>query len=163
MFLNGIRRHRGLERCFWTIVRWMATPYFGGFSNLLMAERDISAKAYQRICRVSRTWRRRRIQWCASVHTWMSSKHLASCTSTSKGRSTSSSARPGLSLEVVAHKVICGSFGYFLHVCKNGQWRVHRNAAQIPRFTKSLCVCYYTQSGWDRPQSHSSKPCGENS
>jgi hypothetical protein len=39
----------------------------------------------------------------------------------------------------------------------------HRNAAQIPRFAKSLCVCNYTQSGWDRPKSHNSKACSNNS
>ena len=45
----------------------------------------------------------------------------------------------------------------FLNVCRNWQWWVPRNSTQIPRFTESLCVCNYTQSGWDRPTSHSSR------
>jgi len=57
----------------------------------------------------------------------------------------------------------CGSFGYILQVCRNGQLWVRRNAAQIPRSTKSVCVCNYTQRGLDTAQSHSSKPCGNNS
>jgi hypothetical protein len=52
--------------------------------------------------------------------------------------------------------------GYFLHVCQNGQRWAHRNAAQMLGFTKSLCLCNYTQSRRDRPQSHSSKPCSDN-
>jgi len=50
-----------------------------------------------------------------------------------------------------------------MHVCGNGQQWAHRNAAQFPRFAKSLCVCNYSQSGRDRSQSDSSKPCGNNS
>ena len=67
------------------------------------------------------------------------------------------------SFEVVAQKRFCRSLGYFLHVCRDEQWWAHRNAAQIPRFAKSLCVHNFTQSGWDRPQSHRSKLCDNNS
>jgi len=74
-----------------------------------------------------------------------------------------STARPSSSFEVVAHKVFCRSFGCFLLVCRTGQWWAHRNAAQIQRFAKSHCVHIYTQSRWDRPKSHHSKPWGNNS
>ena len=55
MFLVGVGRHRGSQRRFWTIVRWMATQYMGGLFNFRMAERDIWANAGQRTCGVSRT------------------------------------------------------------------------------------------------------------
>jgi hypothetical protein len=38
-----------------------------------------------------------------------------------KGSVILSSSWPSSSFEVVAHKVYCGSSGYFLHVCRNGQ------------------------------------------
>jgi hypothetical protein len=58
---------------------------------------------------------------------------------------------------------LCAWFGYFLPVCRNGQQWVHRNAAQILTFAKFLCDCNYTQSGWVRPETHSSKPCDNDS
>jgi hypothetical protein len=80
-----------------------------------------------------------------------------------QGHAILSSAGPSSSFEVVAHIVSCGLVGYSPDLFGNGQWWANRNGAQIPRFAKSLCVCNYAQCGWDRPQSHSSKPCGNNS
>jgi len=64
---------------------------------------------------------------------------------------------------VVANHVFCRSCGYIPCVCRHEQWWMHRYVAQIPGFTKSLCIHNHTQSGWDRPKSYSSKPCGNNS
>jgi len=144
------------------MVRWMATRYLGGVSDIPIGERCISAQDHQPTCWVSWTWRGRSIKWGDAALTWKKWKCLASYTYSSKGDAILSSARPSSSFEVVAHQVFCWSFEYFLHVCGNGQQWGHRNASQIPTFIKSLCVCNYTQSGWDRAQSHSSKPCGNN-
>jgi len=85
--------------------------------------------------------------------------HLAQCTSCSTGGSILSTARPNSTFQVVAKKMVSRSVGYFLHVCGNGQRLVQRNATQIPRITKSLCIHNYTKSAWEKPESHSSKPC----
>jgi len=53
--------------------------------------------------------------------------------------------------------------GYWRHVFRNGQQWPPRNAAEIPRFAQCLCVCNYTKSGFDRPQSQRCKPCSNNS
>jgi len=142
---------------------WMATRYLGGFSAFPTAARHISANAFQRICGVSRAWQRWSINWGSHAHTWKSSMLLALCTFFSKGGAILSYARRSSSIEVVAHKAFCRQLGYILYVSGNGQQWVNRYAAQIPRFAKSLCVGNYTQSGWNRPQCHSSKPCGYNS
>ena len=39
---------------------------------------------------------------------------------------------------------------------------MHRNAAQIPGFTKSLSIHNHTQSGHDRPKSYSCKSSSNN-
>jgi len=163
MFLIGIGRHPGSEWRVWTKVPWMGTQYLGRFSDLPMAEMEISTNACQGTGGVSRTWRGQNIKSGTPACTWNLFLCLASCTSPSNAGAILSSARPRASFEVGAHKVFCGPFRYILHVCSNGHQWAHRNAAQTPTFAKSLCVCNYTQSGWDSPQSHSSKPCGDNS
>jgi hypothetical protein len=74
---------------------------------------------------------------------------------TSSGRSSS--------FELVTNLVFGWSFGYISYVCRNGQWLMHRNAAQITGFTTPLCGRNHTQSGWNRPKSYCSKPCSVNS
>ena len=162
MFLVSFGRHRGTQWHFWTIVPWMATRYLGGFSHFPMAERDSSANACQRTCIVSRTWPGWWIKRGAPSGTRLKWKCTPRCTST-KGGAILSSFWPSLSFEAVANRVFCGSCGYITHICRNGQWWTHRNAAQILGFTKSLCICNYTQSRRDWPKSYSSKPCSNNS
>jgi len=70
MLLIGIRRHRGSEWHFWTMVRWMVTWHLGGFSNFPLAEWDISAIACQGTCGVSRVWWRWNIKWGAPARAW---------------------------------------------------------------------------------------------
>jgi len=163
MLLICIGRHWGSEGCFRTMVLWMTNQYLGWFCNFPKAERHISANACQCTWGVSQPWQRQSIKWGAPAQNWNKWNRHASSTSSSKGSAISSSPRPISSSEVVAHKVLCGSFRYILHVCGNGQRCAHTNAAQIPRFAKSLCVRNYTQSGQNRPKSHISKPCGNNS
>ena len=62
----------------------------------------------------------------------------------------------------MAYQVFCRSCGFIQQVCRTGQWWKHRKAAQIPGFTKSVCICNYTQCGWDRLKSYNSKLCGNN-
>lgn len=59
--------------------------------------------------------------------------------------------------------IVTCRFFIFLHHNSNVQRCAHRNAAQISRFTKSLCFRNYLQRGWDRCQLHSSEPCSINS
>jgi len=159
----GIGRHRRMEWHFRTMIRWVATQYLGEFSDVLMAGRHISANAYPWTCGESQTWWRRSIEWGTPAWACKYYKRLASFTSSWNGPAIFSSGRPCLSFEVVAHKTFHGSFGYFLHESGNGQRWALRNTAQIRKFAKSLCVCNYTQSGWDRLQSHSTKPCSDSS
>jgi len=65
--------------------------------------------------------------------------------------------------EVVAKQLFCSSCGYVPHVCRNGEWWINWNAAQIPQFTKSCCSLNYTQSGWDWSISYYCKLCSNNS
>jgi len=162
MFFISVGRHGGLQQRFWTIVRWMATRHFGGFSDFPLAERDISAHACEWNCRVSRTWQRlhikrdtpsRREKWKCS----------AQCTHSTKGVAILSSSWPSLSFEVVANQVFCGSCGYIPHVCRNGQWPTHRNAPQIPGFMKSHWIGNHKQHWRDMHKSFSSKPYSNNS
>jgi len=163
MFLVSAGRHLGSQWHFWSMVQGMDTQYMGGFSNYPMAERDLSANACQWTCGVSRTWPRRHIKRGTPFGT----RQIWNCpswsTSSTKGGAIMFSSWPSWSFEVVSNQVFCGSCGYIPHVCWYGQRWTHRNAAQIPGFTKSLCICNYTLSGWNRPKSSSSKPCRDNS
>jgi len=140
----------------------MATRYLGGISNLPMAEGQILANACQGTCRVSWTWPRRRIKQ-DSASRREKQKCTAQCTSSTKVSPILSSFWPSSSFEVVANEVFCGWCGYIPHVCRNEQWWTHRNAAQIPGFTKSLYIHNHTHSGRDRPKSYSCKSCSNNS
>ena len=53
MIFISAGRHRGSQCLFRTVVWWMATQYWGGFSDSLMAGRDILANADQQTCGVS--------------------------------------------------------------------------------------------------------------
>jgi len=158
MSLVSFGRHRGSQPRFWTMVRWMATPYLGGFSNFPMAGRDIAADTCQTTSGVSRTWPGCWLQRGGPPRKIPKWKCAPQCTFTQSGAILSSS-WPSLSFELMANQVFCRSCGYIPHVCKNGQWWMLSNAAQIPGFTKSLCICNYTQSGRDRPKSYSSNRC----
>jgi len=141
----------------------MATPYWGGLSNFQMPERDIFTNACQQTCGVSWTWLRRQIKSGAPSGTRETWKCSPQCTSSTNGGAILSSSCPSSSLEVVANEVFCGSCGYIPHVCWNGQWWTHRNAAQIPEFTISIWIGNYTHSEQDRPISLSCIPCCNNS
>jgi len=84
MCFVGVGRHRGLQQRCWTIVQWMPTRYLGGLADFPMAERDISANACQRTCRVSRTWRRQRNKWATLSGTCESWKCSSSASPSQK-------------------------------------------------------------------------------
>jgi len=163
MFLVTAGRHWRWQPRFWTMVQWVATPYLSGLCNVPMAEKFICDKACQRTCGVSRTWPRCPIYRGPPSRTQETWKSSALCTSSPKSGAILSSSSPSSLFEVVANQVFCGSCGYIPHVCRNGQWWMHRNAAQIAGFTKSLGSCNHTQSGRDRPKSYCSKQCSYNS
>jgi len=163
MFSVSFGWHRGSQQCFWTMVRCMGTRYFVRFAKIPMAERDISANACQQTCRVSRTWQRRPIKRGASTRMREKWKYCPLRTSSTKSSAVLSSSWLGSSFEVVANEVFCRSCGCFPHVCRDGQWWTHWNAAQIPRFTQSLCIRNNTQSGRDLYISHCSTQCGNKS
>jgi len=140
-----------------------ATWYPGGFANLPIAQRTVSANACQRTCGVSRTWPWQRIKTGAQSGTRQKWRCTPRCTSSSQGGAFLSSSWPCSLFEVVANQEFCGPCGYVPHVCRNGQWWTNRNAAYIPGFTKSLCICNNTQSRWDGPKSYCSDPCCYNS
>jgi len=159
MSLVGVGRHSGLQQSFWTMVQWMATRYLGQFTNHLMDETDIAFNASQRTWGVSHTWQWWRIEIGAPSHTRQQWKCTPWCTSSANGRAIFASSWPSSSFEVVANKLLRGSCAYIPQGWRNGKWWTHRNAAQIPGFTISLCICNDTQSGRDRPKSYSCKPC----
>ena len=163
MFFVSIGRHRGSQWRVSTMVRWMATWYLGGFIHFPMAERDISANSCRQMCEVSRTWWR----WPIKRATLSGTREIWKCspqyTSSTKSSAILSSSWLSSSFEVVANQVFCKSCGYIPPVCRNGQWWTDINAALIPGFTQSLCICNHTKSGRDRPQSYCSKPWGNNS
>ena len=161
-FLISVGRNQGSQRCFGTMARWMNTRYLVGISHLPMAERDLFANACQGTCIVSRTWARWRIKRdAASIRE--KQKCTTQCTSSTKGSAILSSSWASSWFEVVANNVLSGWCGYIPHEWRNGQWWMHRNAAQMPGFTKSLCIHNRTLSGWDRPKSYSCKSCSSNS
>jgi len=163
IIFSRIGRHRWLQQGFWAMVRWLGTRYLGGFPDCPMPERDISNTTCQRTCRVSWTWRRSPIKRGAPFGTKETRQCSPWCTSCTKSGAIVSSSGPSSSFEVVANEVVCRYCGYIPHECRNGQcWR-DRNAVQIPGFTKSLCIHNDTEIGQDRPQSYTSKWCGNNS
>jgi len=131
-------------------------------SDCSIAERDIAANACQGTCGVSQPWPRQCIKRDSPSRRekW---KCTAQCTSSTKGSAILSSSWRSLSSEVVANKVFDVSCGYIPHVCWNGQWWMHRNAAHIPGFTKSLCINNHTQSGCNSPRCYSCRLCSNNS
>jgi len=163
MFHISVGRRRGLQRCFWPMVKWIATWYLGGFSNFPMAHTDVSANAWHQTCRVYRTWSWQRFNGGAPSRIRQKWKCTPQCTSSTKGNAILSSSWPSSSFKAVANQVFCGSCGYIPHVCRNAQWWMRRNGAQIPGFTKYLSIHNYTQSGRDRPKSYTSKPCSNSS
>jgi len=163
MVLVSAGRHWGLQWRFCTMVQWMATQYMGRFSNFRMAQWDIPANTCQGTCRDSGTWLGWRIKRGPPSGTRQKWYCTPQCSSSTKGGAILSSYWPSSSFEVVANQVFCGSCGYIPHVCRNRQWSMHRNAAQIPGFTKSLCIRNHSHSGRDRLKSYSTKPCSNNS
>jgi len=139
------------------MVGWMATWYFRGFAGIRMAERDNSANACQRTCVVSRTWQRRPIRIEVPSRTWETWKCSPQCTSSTKGGAIVSPSWQCSSIEVVSNQLFCRSCGYIPHVCRNGQWWIDRNSAQIPGFAQSLCICNDTQSGLGQTKSYCTK------
>jgi len=163
MFLICVGNHQGSLRHSWTMVQWMATQYFGRFCNIPIAQRDISANACQWTCVVCWTWQWRWIKRGSPSPTRLKCKCTPQCTSSPNGGANSSASCPIPSFEAVANQVFCGWCGYIPHVCRNGLWWMHPNAAQIAAFMQSLCNCNDTNSGWDRSKSYSCIPCSNNS
>jgi len=116
----SVGRHWQLQHYFSTIGQCMAIWHLQYMSEFPFAERDISANVHQRTCRVFRIWWR----LCIKRHTaprrekWKCTPH---CTSYTESGTTFSSSWPSSSYEVVANLVFCESYGYFPHVCRNGQ------------------------------------------
>ena len=157
-FPAAVGRYRGSQWHFWTMEPWMATWYLGEFSNFPMAEREISANACQRTCGVSWNCAWQWIKRGAPPGIRQKWQCPPLCTSINGGAIMPSS-WPRSSFEVVTLQIFCGLCGYIPHVCRYGQRWMHRNAAQIPGFTKSLCIRFYTYSWWNWPKSYTFTPC----
>jgi len=164
MVFGSVGRHKESQWHFRTIVWWvLATWYLGRFSECPIAGRDIAANACERTRGISQTRPRCHIKRGASSETREKRKFAPHYTPFTLGNAILFSAWPSSSFEPVANWVFCGSCGYIPHVCRTGKRWTHRDAAQFPGLKKSLCVCNYTQSGSDRPNSYSSKPCSKTS
>jgi len=148
MFLVRAGRHQGSQPHFCIMVWWIATRYLSGFSNCLTAEWYNSATACQATGGVSQTWPGRRIKRGASFGRRQKWKFTPRCTFSTEDVANLCSSSASWWFEVVANQVFCRSCGYIPHVCRNEQWWRHRNAAQIPVFTKSICIHNHSQNGW---------------
>jgi len=85
------------------------------------------------------------------------------CTPSAKVSAIVSLSWPGSWFEVVAIQLFCGSCGEIPHACTNGQWWTHRYAAQIAGLMPSVWIRNCTQTGHDRPESHSGILCSNKS
>jgi hypothetical protein len=55
---------------------------------------------------------------------------------------------------VMANRVCCRPWWYIPYVCRKEQWWMHRQAAEIQRCMKSLCIYNHSQRWRDLPLSY---------
>jgi len=121
MFFIIIGISHGLQQHLKSMIQWMATGCMWRYSNVWMAEMDISDNLMQTARGVIWTQHRWGIKWSIPSETFDQWKLPSKYTFYTKRGACLSSSWPGSSCAEVVNKVFHRSPGYISHVCSNGQ------------------------------------------